>query len=245
MEMTVLGSGAAFARDALNAGYVLDRRLLVDAGAPAHVSLARTGHDVGQLEAAIMTHRHADHTFGLPFVMATRAVYHRNAPPFTVVGPPGFAEYISKLMELAWGKTLHRIVWERLQLTMTEIKPGQTIEVAGFDVHAEEVVHVRDQTCVGYAFARNGVRFGFSGDCGDCDGLVRLIDRCDDFLIEMTDLPDDPGHLDRKTVAAYAARFPDKRFYATHLNNRQPLPGVELMQDLQTIELRPRQATQA
>ena len=89
MELTFLGTGAAFAGDAFNAGYILDRRVLIDAGAPVHVLIHQTGHDIADLEAAVITHQHADHTFGLPYVMATRAIEAPDAKPFTIVGPPG------------------------------------------------------------------------------------------------------------------------------------------------------------
>ena len=106
MELTFFGTGAAFAGDAFNAAYILDRRVLVDAGAPVHVLMRRTGHSVGDLEAAVISHQHADHTFGLPFVMATRALEYPDAPPFTIAGPPGFEGYIDKLFRLAWGDKL-------------------------------------------------------------------------------------------------------------------------------------------
>lgn len=240
MELTFLGTGAAFARDAYNAGYILDRRVILDAGAPAHVHLHRAGHDLAAMEAVVITHQHADHTFGLPFILASRAV-HGIRGDFTVVGPPGFTEYSNNLLRLAWGQVLYDIVMERARPEYVEIQPGEDIEVAGFRLHAEAVVHAPDMPCHGYVFEKDGVRFGFSGDSGDCPGLRRLVEMSDYFLCEMTGVENDPSHLGRGYVTELVRGNPGKKFFLTHLNSREELPGATLARDLATVELPPQQ----
>jgi ribonuclease BN (tRNA processing enzyme) len=239
MELTFLGTGSAFAQDAFNAGYILDRRVLIDAGNPAHVLIPRTGHSTGLIELALITHQHADHTFGLPFVMASRAIDHPDAPPLTIAGPPGFERYMSDLLSLAWGKKLHGLVWGRLAPRFVELDGGDDVELAGFAIHAEEVVHVPDIPCRGYALSRDGVRFAFSGDSGVCPGLDRLVERSDHVLLEMTGPANDPSHLSRDAVEQIVRANPDKRFYLTHLSSRDPVPGARIANDLETVELEP------
>ncbi|MEA2646204.1 MAG: hypothetical protein QOE92_1287 [Chloroflexota bacterium] len=243
MELTFLGTGAAFAGDAFNAGYVLDRRLLIDAGAPVHVLLKQTGHDVGKLEGAVITHQHGDHTFGLPFLMAMRAIEHPQAPPFTIAGPVGFGRYIEDLVELAWGGHLRDIVWERLRPRFIDVSPGDDFDVAGFRVHAEEMAHVPELLCLGFHLARDGVSFGFSGDTGVCPGLDALVEMSQDFLVEMTGFNEEAsGHMTRPDVEALVAANPGKRFFLTHLNRAvvtSDVAGAVVAQDLQTVELQP------
>ena len=240
MELTFFGTGAAFAGDAFNAAYILDRRVVVDAGAPLHVLMHRTGHHVGDLEAAVITHQHADHTFGLPHLMATRAIETPEAPPFTIAGPPGFERYISDLFQLAWGDRLHQIVWKGLRPNFIDISPGETVDVAGFRVHGEEMDHVRDIPCLGYGFEKEGIRLAYSGDTGVGAGLDALIDAADHVLLEMTGVEDDASHMSRASVEALVSANPNKSFYLTHLNRRwddRPMPGAVLATDLETVEL--------
>jgi ribonuclease BN (tRNA processing enzyme) len=242
MELTFLGTGAAFAGDAFNASYILDRRVLIDAGAPVHVLIHRTGHDVGEIEAAVFSHQHADHTFGLPFFLATRAIEAPDAKPFTIVGPLGFEDYANSLLKLAWGQRLFKIVWDRLQPTFIEVAPGDDVEVAGFKVHGEEVIHVTDIPCLGFHFAKDGISFGYSGDSGLCPGLDALVEVSDHFLIEATGVDEDAGHLSLSAVEQIVTANPGKRFYLTHLNRHWTngvVSGAVMGEDLATVELTP------
>lgn len=239
MELTFLGTGAAFSPDAFNASYILDRRLVIDAGSPVHVLLNRSGNSLAELEAAVITHSHADHTFGLPALLASRAIYAPEAGPFTVAGPVGFTRYIQDLLMLAWGEPLYGLVMERITPRFIDIPFDGHVAVAGFDIQAIEVVHVTDRPCQGYTFNRAGIRFGFSGDCGECPGLETLVALSDHFLVEMTGVDFDQGHLSRRKVVELVNANPGKRFYLTHLNDRTPVPGALIAQDLVTVELTP------
>ena len=243
MELTFLGTGAAFAGDANNAAYILDRRILLDAGAPVHILMRQTGHDVGGIEAVVISHQHGDHTFGLPFFMATRAIERRQAPRLTIVGPVGFAAYISNLLRLSWGDKLHTIVWGALQPRFIEVDDGDSVEVAGFQLQSRRVVHVEDIPCLGYAFEKDGVRFGYSGDSGPCPGLDAIVETSRDVLVEMTGVDeDDHGHMSRAAIERMVSANPGKRFYLTHLNRRSdnvPVAGATFAEDLKTVELTP------
>lgn len=243
MELTFLGTGAAFAGDAHNAAYILDRRVLVDAGGPVHVLMRQSGHDLGDIEAVVISHQHGDHVFGLPFFMATRAIERRQAPPLTIASPPGFGDYISNLLRLSWGDRLHAIVWDALQPRFLEIEEGDSAEVAGFRLQGRRVIHVDDIPCLGFTLEKDGVRFGYSGDSGPCPGLDAIVAASRHVLVEMTTLDEsDPGHMSRAAIERMVQANPDKSFYLTHLNRRAdsaPVAGATFAEDLKTVELTP------
>jgi ribonuclease BN (tRNA processing enzyme) len=241
MELSFLGTGAAFAGDANNAAYILDRRILLDAGAPVHILMRQTGHDVGDIEAVVISHQHGDHTFGLPYFMATRAIERPQAAPLTIVGPPGFPDYISNLVRLAWGAKLHGIVWEALQPRFIEVDESDSAEVAGFRIASRRVVHVQDIPCLGFTFAKDGIVFGYSGDSGPCPGLDAIVAASRHVLVEMTGVDEsDHGHMSRAAIERMVRANPDKSFYLTHLNRRAddtPVAGASFAEDLKTVEL--------
>src|SRR5260370_26346200 len=98
MRLLVLGCGSAFSDAGHNAGYALDGRLLVDCGAPAHMLLPRAGLAVGSVEAVLLTHFHADHTFMLPLLLGARGLNHQNPPPPRLARPPTHPEYRPRLL---------------------------------------------------------------------------------------------------------------------------------------------------
>ena len=115
--------------------------------------------------------------------------------------------------------------------------------MAGFQVRAEQVIHVTDIPCFGHVFAKDGIRFGYSGDSGPCPGLDAIVEASHHVLMEMTGVDeDDHGHMSRAAVEKIVRANPDKSFYLTHLNRREdntPVAGAMFAEDLQTVELQP------
>ena len=94
MEVTFLGTGAAFSAHAYNAAILIDRTILMDAGAPLTVHLPKAGVSLDEPRAVVLSHFHADHTFGIAWLILGRVLHHEDSPPLTVFGPAGTTTYL-------------------------------------------------------------------------------------------------------------------------------------------------------
>jgi len=100
MRITFLGTGAGAPSRTRNVSsialqFIQQGRLwLFDCGEGTQQQLLRTPLRLSQLERIFLTHLHGDHLFGLPGLLASRALQTDHATPVTVYGPPGVAEYL-------------------------------------------------------------------------------------------------------------------------------------------------------
>ncbi len=237
MQITFLGSGAAFSPTAYNASILVDQTLLLDAGAPLCVHLPKVGVPLDRPAAALITHFHADHCFNLALLIAARHELFPASAPLVVLGPPGTEDWLRRLLDLAWGERFRRAAWEHLALTVQELDEGPGAEVAGYRVRAFRMAHVAAFACLGYLLEKDGVRLGYTGDSAPCPGLDALIQASNHVIAEMT--YDQPGkiHLSRQEVEGLMRRHPDVRFILTHRGSDQPLDGAVLARDFLTLDL--------
>src|SRR5919202_440936 len=102
MQLAFLGTGSAYSLERYNGVVVVDRRLLLDGGAPLLPHMHRLGIDPAAIDAVFLTHVHGDHVLGLPPFVLYRAVRPPGFP-LVIVSPPGAQEALETLFTLAWG----------------------------------------------------------------------------------------------------------------------------------------------
>jgi len=239
VEVTFLGTGAAFSPHAYNAAILIDRTILMDAGAPLTVHLPKAGVSLDEPRAVMLSHFHADHTFGLAWLILGRVLLHNPSSPLTVFGPVGTTAYVQQLLDFAWGEKMRRLSWERLQLTVHELAGGDAFEVDGSPARAFRMQHVDEFDCLGFTIERGGVRLGYSGDAEMSAELEALVAASDHVIAEMT-YPDDEGgelHLGRKEVEGLMERHPSTRFIITHRSSEESVNGAVMARDFLTLRL--------
>jgi ribonuclease Z len=238
VQLTFLGTGAAFSPTAYNACILVDDDILLDAGAPLTVHLPRAGVSLDAPRAVLLSHFHADHTFGLASLMLGRVLHNEHTPPLSVFGPVGTTAYLRQLLDLAWGEKMRRLSWERLKLTVRELTGGTAFETDGSRGMAFTMRHAKGMNCLGFTVERDGVRLGYTGDAEMSDELEALVTASDHVITEMTyDREHGELHLARRDVEGLMERHPATRFIVTHRGSDAPVKGAVLARDFLTLHL--------
>ena len=200
---------------------MVNGRILVDPSPTVLPHLRRCGLRPGDLDAIVVSHFHADHTFGWPFLLLELLRSGRRAPVF-VVGPARTDAYFAAMMDLAGVPGIQKAAHEVLDIRYIEVDGSW--QIAGpHRIRAVEVEHVPELRCFGFVLDANGQRIGYSGDTRPCAGLDDIAANCDVLVLECNGAhPPPQTHMLVEDVKALRERFPSQRFVLTHVG-----PGVD------------------
>lgn len=91
VKVTFVGSGDAFgAGGRFNTCFMVDApgvRFVIDFGATSLVALAKMGIEHNSIDAIVLTHIHADHCAGIPFMLMDAMLGAKRKTPLIVAGP--------------------------------------------------------------------------------------------------------------------------------------------------------------
>ena len=219
LDLLFLGSGNAFGVEGRAfSSVLLNGRYLFDCGPTVLQQLRKAGVSHTDIDAVFISHFHADHFFGLPFLfLASR--YEGRERDITVVGPPGIEERTASLMSLGYP---HLLDEANFQVNFVEVEDGTRDQVCGLEYRAANVDHVAHLSCFAYRADLDGRSVVYSGDTTLCGGLLGLAKGADVVILEVS-CDRVPVHLSPEGVAAVAQHSPESRIILTHLDG---LPDI-------------------
>jgi len=229
LELLFLGSGNGFAPEGRYwSSFLLNGRYLFDCSPVALPHLKKCGVALAEIEAVFISHFHADHLFGLPFLLFEYGYVTPRETELTIIGPPGIEERVRTLTESGFPNTFNRDIGSRL--VFEEVADGRAGEVGGLRFVPRAVPHVDDFPCFGYRAEVGGRALAYSGDSMMCDALVDLAVGADVFVVECSTwnvggsgphlCPDDLRELRRRLG-------PTPAFILTHLDEGERDLGIE------------------
>ena len=192
-----LGTGNAFMPPGrMHALALVDGCVLVDTPPTVLAQLRRCGTSPGDLRHILITHWHADHTFGFPFLLLERK-YISDPDSNTVLNVhlrPEGKELLGNLCKTGFPGSLEDSLDQRV--AWSESESGQLV---GTDWSYERfpVRHVEQTDPHGYELIHSsGLRFLHCGDSGPCEEIDKRAARCQVVLLEMgiPDFVESPHH---------------------------------------------------
>jgi ribonuclease BN (tRNA processing enzyme) len=237
-ELTFLGTGNFLAPPGRYwNSFVIDSNVLVEPCPTALPHLRKCGFEPASIDVVVISHFHADHCFGWPFLL--QAIAEEGAGrTLHIVGPPGLEAHLAHMIEV--GEVRSTLEWahQRLDLRFVDVD-GSWQEAAGLRFRAIEVEHVPYLRCFGYLFERGDRYVGYSGDVRPCAGLTELATEADVLVLECNgEHFGPPSHMSEGDVRALQAAHPDTHFILTHLGEQvdtASMPGVTIPDDFERL----------
>jgi ribonuclease BN (tRNA processing enzyme) len=224
LDLLFLGSGNAFAPEGRAfSSFLLNGRYLFDCGPTLLQQLRKAGVASNDIDAVFISHFHADHFFGLPFLFLD-AWRNQREKELVIVGPPGIEERTERLLALGYAMLAQR---RGFPLRFIEVADGMEAEAAGLQFSAAAVEHVSELDCFAFRATVEGRSLVYSGDTTLCEPLLRLTSHADVLVLECACSGNEPVHLSAEAVAEIARHAsPDARIVLTHLDGHSH-PVVE------------------
>jgi ribonuclease BN (tRNA processing enzyme) len=237
-ELTFLGTGNFLAPPGRywNA-FVLDGTVLVEPSPTALPHLRGCGFAVDAIEVVVISHFHADHCFGWPFLLQAVAE-DGGGRTLHVVGPPGLERHLADMNEVGAVRSVTEMARSRLDLRFVEVD-GAWQDAGPLRFRAVEVEHVPYLRCFGYLFERGDRLIGYSGDVRPCAGLTELARESDVLVLECNGHHPEPrSHMDERTVGELAVQHPSLHIVVTHLGDQvdiAKLTGITVPSDFEVL----------
>jgi ribonuclease BN (tRNA processing enzyme) len=151
--------------------------LLVDCGSGVVRRMVEAGIPPERVDYVFITHHHSDHNVDLGHLLISGWVLGRRTP-LTLVGPPGTAEYLRRVLhahefDLGVRRFRERLPAEALAVPVRELAAGEPVEGDDWRVTAVEVDHRVVVPAYGYRVEdARGRALLISGDTAPCDAVV-------------------------------------------------------------------------
>ena len=237
-ELTFLGTGNFLAPPGRYwNSFVMDGTVLVEPCPTALPHLRRCGFAVDDVDVIVISHFHADHCFGWPFLLLA-AAETGNGRTLHVVGPPGLEAHLREMSEVGGVPNVRMLAHERLDMHFVDVDGGWQ-EAGSLRFRAVEVEHVPYLRCYGFLFERPGQVVAYSGDTTPCEGLSELAREADVLVVECNGSHEGPRtHMNEASIRDLQAEHPGLHLVLTHLGEQvdtASMPGVTIPADFERL----------
>jgi ribonuclease BN (tRNA processing enzyme) len=240
MELTFLGSGNAFASQGRYwSSFLVDKRYQFDAPPTLLPHLKQIGADLPELEAVFLTHHHADHFIGLPFLLLEYVYMTKRSKDLFIVGPPGVEEWMEDFANRCYPEIGSRDAgYKRIYI---DAEPHAEQKAGSVSFRSVPMNHVKNSMdAFGYQVSINGKTLAYTGDTMFCEEVFELADGADVLVVDCTYAEGSgPQHMGLDDIRVIRERVADETaIVLTHLSGVPLIDGltnVFVAEDLKTF----------
>jgi hypothetical protein len=177
IAVTIVGNGGCFNNGLPYNAFMLNNDFLVEAPPDIMYSLQTLHLSLSSISTLFISHLHADHCFGLPFLVINKwlhSIEHQADEQLHIYGPPGIDTHLFQLIELAFSKQHPCYAWAQTQLTIEIISQNFTTGYEGLNLSFFELEHIR--YTYGLELRKNSMpAFAYIADTRWCNNITRLL----------------------------------------------------------------------
>ena len=225
MQIKILGIGGAINDGLPYNSFMIGGRTLIEAPPDIMISLQNHAVDFHAIETVYVSHFHADHYFGLPFLLLSLFVDARAQGAekhIHIIGSHDVADKTLSLLEIAFSTDHPCMRWAKESIVFTEIDECAAIELLpGYTASFFKMNHFVDT--YGFILTQDDCPiFAYTADTLWCNSLETMLSLRPKIVLadsngEKTDVV--PVHLSKDDIEkrALALTKNTTKFYLTHL----------------------------
>ena len=236
MPVTVrfVGSGDAFGSGGRFQTCILvdgpGSRFAIDFGASSLIALAGQGIEHNSIDAVLLTHLHADHVAGVPFLLMDAMLGARRARSLTIAGPRALRVRMDAIREALFPGS--HAMTPKFPLEWIEMEPGRSHRVLDLRVTPEPARHTPETNPTALRVEVGDKVIAYTGDTAWTEDVARAV-RNADLLIAEAYFYDKPvkWHLNYPDIVAHAGRVGARRLILTHMSRQMLTRAAEVPEE--------------